>query len=71
MKRLRCCHRFAYWSIPLGPWRCAGRCGREFDLEAAGVPRRHLARFWEAVDAQVAATPELTPAQLELLEVFQ
>jgi hypothetical protein len=57
MKRLRCCGRFCFWKVPLGPW-CCTRCVRKFYYDQCGpiadVPKAHLARFWEAIDELLA-----------------
>lgn len=56
--RLRCCNRFGYWAVPLGPWRCS-KCNRVLSW-TAGMPRSGEPRFWDEIDAIIAAIPPLT-----------
>lgn len=53
--RFRCCGRFCYWAVPLGPWRCSV-CDRPY--WGGDVPKIHRARFWRAIDAIVAKLDE-------------
>lgn len=67
MKRLRCCGRWCYWRLPIGPWACT-ICPRQFDgpMPASAVPR-----FWQYIDDLVARLPESTPEQQQwAAEVF-
>ncbi|MFL5381278.1 MAG: hypothetical protein ACJ8GN_02005 [Longimicrobiaceae bacterium] len=66
--RFRCCGRFAYWEIPLGPWRCTV-CGRALAW-GGPIPRAHEARFWEAID-EWAASVRQDGEDLELLKLFE
>lgn len=72
MKRLRCCNRWCYWRVPLGPWSCS-RCERRFwpGPGVPDVPKAHIARFFAAIDDLIAQIPPLTAAERELLRLFR
>lgn len=59
-KRLRCCGRFAYWRVPLGPWACT-KCDRRYwpGRGVPDIPRAHEARFWAAIAELIAKLDEL------------
>lgn len=51
--RLRCCGRFCFWKVPLGPWACTV-CDRTFEPGPGvpDVPKVHAARYLEAIQAE-------------------
>lgn len=64
--RLRCCGRFCFWKVPLGPWACTV-CDRTFEPGPGvpDVPKVHAARYLEAIQAETDRIPPLTPAQID------
>jgi hypothetical protein len=56
---IRCCGRFAYWRVPIGPWQCT-KCPRVFD---GPMPASAERRFWNHVDAIAAMVPPWTHEQ--------
>ena len=56
MKRIRCCNRFTYWKLPVGPWACT-QCDRVFDGPMP-VSRNH--RFWLWVEENILSIPPWT-----------
>ena len=59
MKRIRCCGRFAFWRVPLGPWSCTS-CPRTFD---GPMPAAAVGRFWDHVGGELAKAPPWTEEQ--------
>lgn len=63
MARLRCCGRFCYWRLPLGPW-CCGECDRRFD---GPMPKSAEGRFWDYIEelgARLDAKPDIDLGEL-------
>lgn len=67
MTRLRCCGRFAFWAVPLGPW-CCTTCDRKW--WGVPMPRSAEARFDEAIDELRASLRPWTPAEEELARMI-
>jgi hypothetical protein len=68
--RFRCCGRYCYWRIPLGPWQCT-RCDRTFN--GGDVPKAAEGRFWEGIQALIekSKTAKLPPGSGDhLLPLF-
>lgn len=63
-RAIRCCGRFAFWRLPLGPW-CCTKCPRTFD---GPMPRSAVPRFWDHVENLAARIPEWTAAQRAFVE---
>jgi hypothetical protein len=59
--RLRHCGRFAFWELPIGPWRCT-RCDRR--LAAGPMPKNAIARL-------LAELAELPPVPASAYEPFR
>ena len=58
---IRCCGRFAYWRLPIGPWQCVRvECGRLFD---GPIPASAVRRFDDHVAELAAAIPDWTMEQ--------
>lgn len=58
MKRLRCCGRFCFYKLPIGPWKCTV-CERTQD---GPMPKSAERRFWQHIDETVTrldAKPEM------------
>lgn len=74
MKRLRCCGRFCFWQVPLGPWRCTvcnlAKWGHD-------IPKSHRVRFWQTIESLVAdlerrqRDPTTRRRDAELLALFK
>lgn len=56
MKRIRCCNRFTYWRLPIGPWACTV-CDRQFD---GPMPASRNHRFWGWVVEKIVTIPDWT-----------
>jgi len=63
--RLRCCGRWCYWRVPIGPWACSS-CERPFP---GGMPDNALARFWSVYQPTLPPAELLTPGQQRVVEL--
>jgi hypothetical protein len=63
---LRCCGRFCYWRLPVGPWACVRpTCTRTYD---GPMPRAAVGRFWTWIDQLAARIPPWTDQQRAFAE---